>query len=365
MKPTLRNFLIPALVAPVLSAQVIEDDFNDGNDSGWERYAPLAALGAPATFSFPGGSRYRIQSPPSPDAALAGPARAGAHRANTVYEAFRVEVDLVAWNNGLEQDIGVLGSLGEVGPGTTNGYALSYSYTTEEEALFISVLSGEQPNSLGSASVTLIPGQRYRMVFQGFFDVDEFYGQLCGEIFSLNDLETPLATVFGSNFDYPSGTCGVFTNSITDTGRTDATFDNYFSTSVTDVDKDGMSDQWEFEYFGELYWFAEEDFDEDGQANLEEFLGGSDPTDPNSLSGSVDIGDLDVRVANGDLTVGFTWHVGWSYELETSSDLQNWSSVPGAVFSVEPTKRPFGAAAFDLPVAGQDELYFRVVGSQQ
>ena len=41
-----------------------------------------------------------------------------------------------------------------------------------------------------------------------------------------------------------------------------------------------MTDQWEFDYFGELYWFEDEDFDEDGQTNLEEFLGGTDPTDP-------------------------------------------------------------------------------------
>ncbi len=355
MKPTLLNFLIPALVAPVLSAQVIEDDFNDGNDSGWERYAPLAALGAPATFSFPGGSSYRIQSPPSPNAALAGPARAGAHRAGTVYEAFRVEVDLVAWNNGLEQDIGVLGSLGEVGLGTTNGYA--FSYDTGGEGLYISVLSGEQPNSLGSASVTLIPGQRYRMVFQGFFDVEEFYGQLCGEIFSLEDLETPLATVFGSNFDYPSGTCGVFTNSTTETGRTDATFDNYRSSSETDVDKDGMTDQWEVENLGDIFWYDDEDFDGDGQTNLEEFLGGSDPADANSLSGSAEIGPLDVSVANGELSVGFSAQAGYRYGLEISADLQNWSAADGAVLS--------GAGTLVLPLAGQDELYFRVVGSRE
>lgn len=355
MKPTLLNFLLPALVAPVLSAQVIEDDFNDGNDSGWERYAPLAALGAPATFSFPGGSGYRVQSPPSPNAALAGPARAGAHRASALYEAFRVEVDLIDWNNGLEQDIGVLGSLGEVGLGTTNGYA--FSYDTGGEGLFISVLSGEQPDTLGSASVTLIPGESYRMVFQGFFDVEEFYGQLCGEIFSLDDLETPLATVFGSNFDYPSGTCGIFTNSTADGGRTDATFDNYRSSAETDVDKDGMTDQWEVDNLGDIFWYDDEDFDGDGQTNLEEFLGGSDPADPDSLSGSSEIGPLDVRVANGELTVGFPAQAGYRYGLEISSDLENWSAAAGAVLS--------DAGTLVLPLVGQDELYFRVVGSRE
>ena len=59
-----------------LAAQVIEDDFNDGNDAGWSRYLPLQDLGAPATFSFPNGNSYRIQSGASPlpeQLALAGP----------------------------------------------------------------------------------------------------------------------------------------------------------------------------------------------------------------------------------------------------------------------------------------------------
>ncbi|MEC9055247.1 MAG: hypothetical protein VX633_08060, partial [Verrucomicrobiota bacterium] len=103
--------------------------------------------------------------------------------------------------------------------------------------------------------------------------------------------------------------------------------------------------------------YDDEDFDEDGQTNLEEFLGGSDPADPTSLSGSVEIGPLDVRVGNGELTVGFPAQAGYSYGLEISSDLQNWSAAAGAVLS--------GAGTLVLPLAGQDELYFRVVGSRE
>ncbi len=261
-----------------LAAQVIEDDFNDGNDAGWSRYLPLEAFGAAATFSFPNGNSYRIQSGASPLPEQLGAGRAGSHQEGTVYEAFRVEVDLVNWDNALSQDIGVLGSLRSVDLGTTNGYA--FTYDTGGEGAYLSVITGEQPTTLSSSPVTLVPGQSYRFVLQGFFDVENFDGQLCGEIFEMNDLENPLVRVPGFDLSYPSGTCGLVNISSTDSGVTDATFDNYLSTSVTDVDKDGMTDQWEFDYFGELYWFENEDFDEDGQTNLEEFLGGTDPTDP-------------------------------------------------------------------------------------
>ena len=354
MKHTILQLFIPALLVPVLSGQVFEDDFNDGNDSGWDRYSPLEDLGAPVAFTFPGGNSYRFEAPVSPNAALAGAARGGAHRPDVVYEAFRVEVDLVDWDNGIAQDIGVLGSLREVGLATTNGYA--FSYDTDGQAAFLSVLTGEQNSTLGSVPVTLNPGQQYRMVLQGFFDVEEFYGQLCGEIFALDDLETPLATVFGSSFEYPSGTCGVFT-ATTGSGTTDATFDNYRSSAETDADKDGMSDQWEVDNLGDVFWFDFEDFDDDGQTNLEEFLGGSDPADPTSLSGTAEIGPLDVSVNDDELVVGFAAQAGYTYGLETSSDLQSWAASGEAVLAA--------AGTFVLPLAGQDELYVRVVASRQ
>jgi len=150
-----------------LAAQVIEDDFNDGNDAGWSRYLPLEAFGAAATFSFPNGNSYRIQSGASPLPEQLGAGRAGSHQEGTVYEAFRVEVDLVNWDNALSQDIGVLGSLRSVDLGTTNGYA--FTYDTGGEGAYLSVITGEQPTTLSSSPVTLVPGQSYRFVLQGFF----------------------------------------------------------------------------------------------------------------------------------------------------------------------------------------------------
>jgi len=323
-----------------LAAQVIEDDFNDGNDAGWSRYLPLQDLGAPATFSFPNGNSYRIQSAASPLPEQLGAGRAGSGQEGTVYEAFRVEVDLVDWDPALSQDIGLLGSLRSVGLGTTNGYA--FTYDTGPEGAYLSVVTGEQTTTLSSSPVTLVPGQSYRFVLQGFFDAETFEGQLCGEIFAIDDLENPLVRVPGFDLSYPSGSCGLVCISSTDSGAADATFDNYFSTSVTDVDKDGMTDQWEFDYFGELYWFENEDFDEDGQTNLEEFLGGTDPTDPTDpgaqapgLVVNEDLGTLGVgavslvgdTAAGADNAQGYTsestsWQSNeWVYQFAIDEDL--------------------------------------------
>ena len=359
--PALNRYLlvlILTLIGPSLTAQVFEDSFNDGNDDGWDRYSPLTSFGAPVAFSFPGGTQYRVQAPASPNPGALGPARGGAHLANLIYEAFRVEVDLVDWDNAISQDIGLLGSLRTVGLATTSGYA--FSYDTDGEGLYISTVTGEQADTLGSTSITLVPGQGYRLVFEGFFAPEDFYGQLIGEVFALDDLEAPLATVYGSDYTYPSGTGGVFTNTTSDGGATDATFDNYFSSSATDVDRDGMPDQWEVDNLGDIFWFDDEDFDGDGQTNLEEFLGGSDPASPQSLAGFSEIGPLDVRVTDGELAVGFSAQAGYTYGLETSPDLRSWSVAEGAVFTPEN-----GVGLIVLPVAGQGQLYLRVVGSRE
>ena len=52
-----------------------------------------------------------------------------------------------------------------------------------------------------------------------------------------------------------------------------------------DYDGDGLPDAWELENFGNLSQGPEMDFDGDGASNLEEFLGGTNPVDPNDRPG--------------------------------------------------------------------------------
>lgn len=341
-----------AAVALPLHGQTITDDFDAGDDAEWTRLVPLAEIGGNATFSFPQGNTYRILSDASPDPGLAGPARAGAIRGDVSYEAFRIEVDLVDWDPALNQDIGLLARVSSAGLGTLDGYV--WAYETGEEEIYLSRLDGEEPTILGSAPVALVEGQAYRLVFQGF------EGSFCAEIFAADDLENPLATVLAFDLDHPSGFGGVFNNSVPDGGTTDATFDNYFSSTGTDTDKDGMLDQWEFDFFGELFWFDDEDFDDDGATNLEEFLGGSDPTDPTSLPGGAQLVITEVRARDGQFTLSFPVAANRNYTLETSFDLDTWTPQPSAVFSGNGT-----TGSLTIPTGGQAGWFGRVVETEQ
>ena len=52
--------------------------------------------------------------------------------------------------------------------------------------------------------------------------------------------------------------------------------------SALDTDRDGISDDWEIEHFGNLAVSAADDTDGDGLANVQEFLRGTSPVDPNA-----------------------------------------------------------------------------------
>ncbi len=54
-------------------------------------------------------------------------------------------------------------------------------------------------------------------------------------------------------------------------------------TVSSDVDEDGLPDDWELQYFGHLDYGPEDDPDGDGYTNQEEYEGGSDPGDDTSL----------------------------------------------------------------------------------
>lgn len=52
----------------------------------------------------------------------------------------------------------------------------------------------------------------------------------------------------------------------------------------SDSDGDGLPDDWEIEYFGDLSQTASDDYDEDGASNLVEYYANTIPTDSNSIA---------------------------------------------------------------------------------
>ena len=215
----LANLVAATLVLGSFDTQAQSDDFNDGNDTGWTRYDPLAGFGAPATFSFPAGG-YGIQSGTSPNPLALGPGRAGSVRNDQVYSGFSVTFDVVNWNNTLNQAFGALARVNQLGLGTTDGY--SFTYATGG-SIDISRILNEGPTGLGSAPITLNPANDYRFVFTGTGT------NLSGQVFDLANLSTPLATLNASDATYASGVSGfvVFDNTAAGTGSANATFDNY------------------------------------------------------------------------------------------------------------------------------------------
>lgn len=221
LKPLAKPFGLLALAAVQALAQ--DFDFNAGNDAGLTRYDPLAGFGLGAAYSFPGGNTYRIQAPSTaPLTGMVGPARAGAYAAVS-YDDFTVSADLVDWDNGLAQGIGLLGRGGNIGLGTANGYVFFYFPAFQQVA--INRIDNEGATVLPSPEnplITLDPAQDYRLVFSGSGPA------LTGRIFALSDLDTPLVTVTATDATHSSGFSGLVVAGTlaAPESAADATFDN-------------------------------------------------------------------------------------------------------------------------------------------
>src|SRR5215510_9031372 len=164
------------------------DDFNDGNDDGWTRFGLDAAGLPPANYSFPdggtGGKAYRIlvAAPPVPDA---GPARAFAYRKDTNYTDYYVAVDIIAWDNTLNQAFGFLVRAENIGLGQTTGYVMNYdpNQSSGGRGQFqINRILGEAPTTIAAANISLDPARRYRFVMTGVGSI------MTGKVYDFTDL---------------------------------------------------------------------------------------------------------------------------------------------------------------------------------
>jgi len=95
-----------------------------------------------------------------------------------------------------------------------------------------------------------------------------------------------------------------------------------------DSDGDGMDDDWEIAYFGNLSRNGLGDFDGDGQSDLQEFRAGTDPTNAGSILRAIAVTPL-----NGKATVVWNAIPGRSYRVEYKQNVDDpsWAVVSGEV----------------------------------
>jgi hypothetical protein len=214
---------------PRLAAQ--SSDFNTGNDSGWTHYT-LLDYGA-AKFSFPaddtGGKAYRIYAPPTGDDPWSmGNARAGSLRTEATYSGrFTAGADVLDWNAVWAQETGLLFYLSEVGLGTSDGYAATYS--SGYRNLYLTLITDERDSgTVGELrGIVLDPAHDYRLVVSSH-DGDTFLFQLFDKV----DLVNPWCSVVceDANSTYAAGLCALFVWERTYPSAVEgaeATFDNY------------------------------------------------------------------------------------------------------------------------------------------
>jgi len=208
------------LFAATAPAQIIFDNFDDGNDTGWTRISPIGT----GAFTFPGANSYQIHTAASPSPGTVGPGRAGSHRTDGIYTSFTLQVDIVDWDETKpNMAMGLLARLNQVGAGTTDGY----SFTLDADAdIGIARITNETPTNLVAFDLgSILATDDFRLIFSG----DGPF--LSAQIFNLNNLATPLATIGFVDGTYASGTAGLIVFDGTPTGNNTATavFDNYQS----------------------------------------------------------------------------------------------------------------------------------------
>ena len=157
-----------------------------------------------------------------------------------------------------------------------------------------------------------------------------------------------------------------------ETNRT--TLKQYFLAAAKsrDTDADGLPDDWELRYFGNLDAKPGEDPDGDGIDNLTEFAWGTDPTSPKShvpiKSGLASKGQQKL------LSVTFKRRAGaiLDYQIETSLDLQQWTASPAEILLTRPLRNLFDGtgtleATYSLsqPIAEQPHRFLRIRATQR
>jgi len=102
-----------------------------------------------------------------------------------------------------------------------------------------------------------------------------------------------------------------------------------------DSDGDRMPDWWEMFYFGTLARDGTGDFDGDGMTDLQEYIAGTDPTDPTSYL------KVDKISVTGSATLQFVAVSNRTYSIQFKDDLANpaWQKLADVLG--QPTNRAY------------------------
>ena len=121
-----------------------------------------------------------------------------------------------------------------------------------------------------------------------------------------------------------------------------------------DTDGDGMDDDWEVAYFGDLSRDGSGDFDGDGVTDLQEFRAGTDPTNGNSVFRVLTV----TPMGGGSTRVMWSGNPDRTYRVEYKDDLSlpDWTALSGATAWNGST-----ASLTDLGATASGHRYYRVV----
>jgi Tol biopolymer transport system component len=122
----------------------------------------------------------------------------------------------------------------------------------------------------------------------------------------------------------------------------------------TDSDHDGLDDDWEMTYFGDISRDGSGDFDHDGQSDRDEFLAGTNPTSDASLLRVLTLTSLN----GGNTTILWNSAPGRTYRVQFKNNVDDpqWSDLPGVVSATTTT-----ASAVDSTASGQAHRFYRVM----